>query len=243
MRTGGIFLKKVKNIHIMFDIGKILGDSGVRKDIATPLNSGEQYAQFISAADALAKKYKLVYSQKPGSIAELMAMCAGKKETVILSGEVSGRKVSLSVLLAGDAFATKLECSGTFALPIDVIIKSMMHLSGMGMELRYMGGMPIEFGRIQVRPEFQKDAEITKKALNDKFCAACENLIFLKPETANLSSQIGDYNEKKFTVMKDKAFLRDYGLPRDKKYLLALADSFLKIASAWENKKIQKEFF
>jgi hypothetical protein len=210
-------------------VGSLFGVPAPRGDVATVVSAGEQYKEFLAALAAVKRKYRMKELAHHHSIAELTASCVGRKGVVLLEG----KQLTVSVRLAGSELITELETSGKFALPIDVVVKSALHLPGLGMEMRFMGGKELVFDRLAIRPEFQKDSPRTKKALKPVRVRELGQLIFLKPKTMNLSSQLGEFYEKKLTVLKDRVFVRDYGLPRDEKYLRKLASSLLDFAAVW----------
>ena len=207
-------------LFVLFGGGKSLLGSKPRSDVATAANAEKQYAEFQESLDVLKEKYKLIDSSRPTSLRELSLALVGQKQLRLLSGAVNGRNFSVSAALAGDALVTKIEASGSFALPIDVVTNNPMHLEGMAMDLLFVGGQPINPAKLQIRPEFQNRTDETRKALTKAVVSKLEALIFLKPEVMNLSSQLVETCEKKFTARKDRAVLFDYGLVRDKAYLL-----------------------
>ncbi|MFH1222397.1 MAG: hypothetical protein V1492_04915 [Candidatus Micrarchaeota archaeon] len=224
-------------LFVLFGAGKNPFGSKPRSDVATVVNAEEQYVEFQESLDALKDKYKLIDGTRPTSLRELSLALVGQKQLRLLSGAVNGRNFSISAALAGDALVTKLEASGNFLLPIDVVTNSPVHLQGMAMDLFFVGGQPINPGKLQIRPEFQNRTDETRKALTKAVVSKLEALIFLKPGVMNLSSQLVETCEKKFTARKDKAVLFDYGLVRDKTYLLKLTNMFLDFSDKWEKAK------
>jgi len=217
----------------LFAMAMVSGMPVIRGDAANPLNAGKQYSEFLLAINALRKRLKLKEVNVPSSLAELVASCVGRKGVVLLEG----KQLKVSARLAGNELMTELETPGAFPLTIDVVTKSSLHLPGLGMDFMYIGGKEIALGRLAVRPEFERDAARTRAALKPRVVEKLEEVVLLKPKTMNLSSQLGDFYNKKLAVYKDHAYVRDYGLPRDSKYLVSLATKFLKFTSAWQKAK------
>jgi hypothetical protein len=194
---------------------------------------GAHYREFLAALGAVRQKYRMKELSHHSSFAGLAAACVGRKGLVLLEG----KQLTVSVRLAGNEFVTELETSGGFALPIDVVTKSALHLPGLGMEMRFMGGKEMALNGLLIRPEFERDAARTRKALKPAVVKQLEQLVFLKPRTMSLSPQLGELHAKKLTVLKGRVFVRDYGLPRDEKYFRKLASSLLDFAAVWRKAK------
>jgi hypothetical protein len=205
----------------------------VRGEAANPLNAGKQYGEFLMALDAVRKAFKLKEASVPSSLAELVASCVGGKALVLLEG----RQLTVSARLAGNELVTQVEAPGAFQLAIDVVTKSALHLPGLGVDFVYLGGKEIALGRLAVRPESDKDAARTRAALKPHVVEKLEEVVLLKPKVINLSSKAGDFYDKKLTVAKDRALLRDYGLPRDAHYFVSLVSKFVRFAAAWQKAK------
>lgn len=223
-------------IVVIIGVARASKGSALRKDTATPINAERQYVEFLGALDAVGAKYKLKAIARPDSLSSLTASCVGKKECVLLKGKTRGRELSVSAIMAGDALVTRIDVSGKYALSIDVTVKSLLHVQGLGMDLRYMGGKPVVDDKLTIRPESEPLSQKTKDALTPAVLANMEKLVFLKPKTMNLSSQAVEFYEKKFTIYKDRASLRDYGLIRDKNYAAGLMKLFMNVAADWEKK-------
>jgi hypothetical protein len=205
----------------------------VRGDAAGSLNSGKNYGEFLMALDAVRKEFKLREASIPSSLAELVASCVGGKPLLLLEG----RQLTVSACLAGNELVTQIEAPGDFPLAIGVVTKSALHLPGLGVDFVYLGGKEIALGRLAVRPASDKDGARVRAALKPRVVERLEEVVLIKPRVANLSSKEGDFYDKKLTVAKDRALLRDYGLPRDPHYFVGLASKFLKFASAWQKAK------
>ena len=206
-----------------------------RKDTANILNVGGQYTEFLQAVDALKTRYSLDQAASPESLTQLIASCTGKRSLTMLSGKVADYDMQFSVTLAGDSLISRVEMFGDFNDPIDVTTKSLLHVSGLGMDLRYVGGKQINFGEVTVRPEFEKDSEKTRQKLTPEIIYEIKNLIRMRPDKMNLSPQIGEFYDKKITIYKNRAVLTDYGLPRDPDYLKNLTEDFLEFLQKWRN--------
>lgn len=208
-----------------------------RTDIATPFNTHTQYEEFVNAIDELCKKYKLGKTFVPETIAQLSVSCVGKRELELASGVYNGRKMRVSAVIAGDAFLTQVSIEGVYKIPIDVVHKSILHVTGLGPELAYAVQKPVYDRRITIRAKNSGDTEKAGKALSNAFIKKLEALLFKKPRKFNLSSQVFEVFDKKIVFRDDVAVLRDYGLVRDEKYFITLVKEFIEVAHAWEEKR------
>lgn len=208
----------------------------LRGDMATPANAPAQYIEFTNAIAKAGKKLKLKEENAlPADYNSLSLQLVGKTKGMrLLSGKVKGREVSVDVVLAGNSYATQINGVCNEKLPLDVLPKQGAAVPGLGMDLIFMGGKQFEKGELLFRPEYAAQQAETEKAVTDKFAKKLESLLLLKPKVMNLSSQIGEFYFKKFSVRKGKAYVRDYGLPRDAAYLEELITGFADVCSQWE---------
>ncbi|HHQ45240.1 MAG TPA: hypothetical protein ENN13_03780 [Candidatus Altiarchaeales archaeon] len=237
MCSGGIIITVIAATLILVVVASKILKSGKSSGFTTPLNAGEKYANFLTALETLKGEFGLEFASKPESLSTLTVSCIGKSDCPLLGGTVGGRQLLVSARLVSDSLLTKIEFSGSFRLPIDAITSSTLHVSGLGMDMHYMGGKPVVKNKlITVRPLDNKAGDETKIALDEDSLKRIEELLRLKPGVMNVSSQIGEFFEKKMTVKKDSVVLLDYGLPQDPKYLKTLCEKLLRFAEIWEKK-------
>ncbi len=205
-----------------------------RSDFATPFNAQAQYGEFLAALDALQRHYGLLRESNPGTWLELSAFILGRKQAMLLSGTLSGRRFTLGAVNAGGSFLTRLELSGDYRLAVDVVVNQPHHVIGLGMDIRFIGGKPLAAGRLAARPLTQTQSPAVRQALSSELLPQLETLIFLQPAVTNLSSQVIRFYEKKFNARQQTAYLHDYGLPRDAAYLIDLTGRFIQFCTLWE---------
>jgi hypothetical protein len=205
-----------------------------RNDFATPFNAQAQYEEFLAALDSLQGHYGLQRESHPGNWLELSAFILGRKQAILVSGNMAGRRFTLGAVNAGGSFLTRLELSGDYRLPIDVIVNQPNHVIGLGMDIRFIAGKPLAAGRLAVRPLSQSQSTAVWQSLSPGLLPQLETLIFLQPSVPNLSSQVIQFYEKKFNARQATAYLHDYGLPRDPAYLVDLVARFTQFCVLWE---------